>query len=209
MYQSRFAASGALAGAVTLSLFLLMHFLVAGNSGNSSFTYDSTSIRFGPLPEEQPVDTRPERTPPKPPQANHPPPRPQLKAPAFKQPQPQLPTLSVPDLNLLATGSGPYLGAPAGGDNASGGNVVPLVRIQPRYPARAAMAKVEGWVELSFTITPAGGVVDARVVDSQPPRIFDKEALRALLKWKFKPRVIDGVPVPQRATQRMDFRLRQ
>jgi len=45
------------------------------------------------------------------------------------------------------------------------------------------------------------------VVDAQPPRIFNREAMRALLKWKFKPRVVDGVAVERRATQVIDFSL--
>lgn len=207
MQQSRFAASVVLSGAITLSLFLLMHFLVTNRGGSAGYDHDSPSIQFGPVPEERPLEPPPLREPPEPPKANHPPPRPQLATPVVQPPQPPLPLVSVPRLNLLATGSGPYLGGPSQQSGAAQSGIVPLVRIQPRYPARAAMAKVEGWVELSFTITPTGGVVDVRVTDSNPPRIFDQEARRALLKWKFKPRVVDGVPVPQRATQRMDFRL--
>ena len=65
----------------------------------------------------------------------------------------------------------------------------------------------EGWVKLEFTITETGTVKDPRVIDSQPPRIFNREAIRAILKWKFKPRVVDGVAVERRATQTIDFKL--
>jgi protein TonB len=50
-------------------------------------------------------------------------------------------------------------------------------------------------------------VKDARVVESEPPRVFNREAIRAILKWKFKPRVVDGVAVERRATQVIDFSL--
>lgn len=207
MQQSRFAASVVLSGAITLSLFLLMHFLVASQGASPGYDHATPSIRFGPMPEERPVEPPPRPIPPEPPKTLHPPQKPRLVTPVMQQPQPPTPLVSVPRLSLLTTGSGPYLGGPGHHDGAAESGVVPLVRIQPRYPARPAMAKQEGWVELSFTITPTGGVVDVRVTDSHPPRIFDKEAVRALLKWKFKPRVVDGVPVSQRATQRIDFRL--
>jgi protein TonB len=45
------------------------------------------------------------------------------------------------------------------------------------------------------------------VVDSDPPRIFNREAIRAILKWKFKPRVVEGVAVERRATQLIEFNL--
>ena len=47
------------------------------------------------------------------------------------------------------------------------------------------------------------------VIDSKPPRVFNREAIRAILKWKFKPRVIDGVAVDRTATQIIDFSLDQ
>jgi protein TonB len=87
------------------------------------------------------------------------------------------------------------------------GDVVPVVIIRPLYPREAALAGIEGWVRLEFTITATGAVRDPRVVDAQPPRIFNREAIRALLKWKFKPRVVDGVAVQRRATQVIDFSL--
>jgi protein TonB len=75
------------------------------------------------------------------------------------------------------------------------------------YPRDAAMQGVEGWVKVEFTITEIGTVKDPRVIDADPPRIFNREALRAILKWKFKPRVVDGVAVERQATQIIDFNL--
>ena len=54
---------------------------------------------------------------------------------------------------------------------------------------------------------PESVVKDPRVIDAKPPRLFNREAIRAILKWKFKPRVIDGVAVERRATQVIDFTL--
>ncbi len=60
---------------------------------------------------------------------------------------------------------------------------------------------------VEFTITEDGGVEDPDVLESEPRRMFDRNAIRAILKWKFKPRIIDGKPVRRRATQRIDFEL--
>ena len=81
------------------------------------------------------------------------------------------------------------------------------MRINPIYPRDAAMNGIEGWVKLEFTITETGTVKSPRVIDSKPPRVFNREAMRAILKWKFKPRVVDGVAVERLATQTIDFTL--
>jgi protein TonB len=76
-------------------------------------------------------------------------------------------------------------------------NALPIVRVPPNYPKKAAAAGIEGWVQLSFSINPIGQVVDISVVDAEPKRLFDKEARRALKKWKYKPKVVDGEAVAQ------------
>ncbi len=101
------------------------------------------------------------------------------------------------------TGIGVGLGQGIGG---SGGN--PLVRIEPQYPRKAAIQKIEGWVILKFTISKSGGVTDVKVLDSKPSKIFDRVALQALLKWKYQPRIEDGIPVEQKGLKvRLDFTL--
>jgi len=85
--------------------------------------------------------------------------------------------------------------------------VVPLVRVPPKYPARAASRQIEGWVKVEFTIQTDGSVVNAVVVGSEPETIFDDAALTAIGKWKFKEKMVNGVPVPQRAVQKLQFKL--
>jgi protein TonB len=62
-------------------------------------------------------------------------------------------------------------------------------------------------VKVEFTVTPLGTVEDVKVLDSKPPRVFDRAAKRAILKWKFKPKVVDGKPVSRRAVQVIEFKL--
>jgi protein TonB len=79
----------------------------------------------------------------------------------------------------------------------SDSDVLPLVRVEPIYPRRANERGIEGWVYLRFTITTAGTVRDPIVVDADPPNVFDRAATRAVLKWKYKPIMVDSKPVEQ------------
>lgn len=85
--------------------------------------------------------------------------------------------------------------------------VVPIVRVNPVYPREAAKNRVEGFVTAEFTITENGSVADIVVLESQPAGVFDQAATDALAKWRFKPHVEDGTPLPFRATQMIEFRM--
>jgi protein TonB len=87
--------------------------------------------------------------------------------------------------------------------------VVPLERVPPKYPARAASRHIEGWVKIEFTITTNGEVENAVVVESDPPEIFDDAALKAINQWTFKEKTVNGVAVEQRAVQTLQFKLTQ
>lgn len=80
-------------------------------------------------------------------------------------------------------------------------------RVNPSYPAQALRSRTEGWVELSFTITTSGDVEDVEVVNSNPRRVFDRDAARALSQWKFTPRIEGGKAVEAKARQRLEFSL--
>ena len=69
------------------------------------------------------------------------------------------------------------------------------------------MAGVEGWVKVRFTVEPDGSVSSPKVIQSKPPRVFDTAALRAIKKWKFKPKVVNGIAVQQDGTQLIEFKL--
>ena len=67
----------------------------------------------------------------------------------------------------------------------------------PRYPAEAARRQLSGEVQVEITVGTDGSVTSARVVDANPPRTFDREALAAVKRWKFEP--LDA-PVTTRRT---------
>ena len=80
-----------------------------------------------------------------------------------------------------------------------GTEAIPVFKIEPIYPRVAARRKIEGWVRLEFTITESGTVTNAVAVESKSRRTFDRSAIQALRKWRFKPGVVDGKPVSRKA----------
>ena len=90
------------------------------------------------------------------------------------------------------------------GLNMSGGvdrDVVPLVRINPDYPQRALSRGLEGWVQVQFTISETGAVIDPIVVDSSPKGIFDDAAIKAVSRWRYNPKVEGGVALQRVGVQ--------
>jgi len=84
----------------------------------------------------------------------------------------------------------------------------PLYREQPRYPPKAIRLGKQGYVTLSFDINEAGRVVNIKVIEAKPKRLFDREAKRALKKWKYKPMLVNGEAVSQLGQKiRLDFQL--
>lgn len=57
----------------------------------------------------------------------------------------------------------------------------------PRYPPDALRSGQGGEVLVEFTINPDGSVSNARVVRADPPRVFDREAVNAVRRWRFEP----------------------
>jgi protein TonB len=81
--------------------------------------------------------------------------------------------------------------------SATDGDYLPLVAIAPQYPTRAAQRGIEGWCLVSFTVDGLGNVIEDTivVVDAEPPDIFDRSSERAAARFKFQPRVKNGVGV--------------
>jgi protein TonB len=103
---------------------------------------------------------------------------------------PSAPTINVAPPTVSAETS---IGGP-GGMNIAEGDYLPIVRVAPVYPARALSRGLEGYVDMAFTVTTTGTVKDPVVVFSTSS-LFERAAIRAVLKFKYKPRVVDGVPV--------------
>lgn len=72
----------------------------------------------------------------------------------------------------------------------------------PRYPSLALSRKMEGSVQVAFTIRADGAVGDMRVVSADPPGVFDRSALAAVGSYRFEP---PGRPMPSMVTVRFSL----
>lgn len=82
----------------------------------------------------------------------------------------------------------------------------PIITVAPDYPRRALRRGIEGYVELSYTVNEFGGVENIKVIASEPKGIFEDAAIKAMKKFKYKPLVLDGIPIKQEGnTNRMTF----
>jgi TonB family protein len=70
-------------------------------------------------------------------------------------------------------------------------------RVPPAYPAKAIERGQEGWVDVSFTITPEGTTSTIRIIAEYPRHVFARSAINAVAKWTYAPRLESGTPVPQ------------
>ncbi|MBV8157846.1 MAG: energy transducer TonB [Dyella sp.] len=97
----------------------------------------------------------------------------------------------------------------AAGDSSSSTTHGPvLVRnVNPRYPTTAVRANQEGWVEVTFTITPEGNVDDVKVLDAEPRHVFDRAAVEAVSRWKYQPATQNGTPIAAQDRRRIVFKL--
>ena len=80
------------------------------------------------------------------------------------------------------------------------------VDVLPAYPSQARQRRVDGWVELEFAVGTDGKVDNIVVLGSEPPRLFDREAVRAAARWRFEPRRENGVAVATRLRKTVSFK---
>ena len=101
-----------------------------------------------------------------------------------------------PNLNFKRRRSGVFMD----------GSYVPIFQVPPQYPRRAAERGIEGCVVLKYIVTEVGSVRDPEVIQSIPKGIFDRAAIRAALRYKYKPLIRDGNAVEvEGVTQRITF----
>jgi len=199
----RLLVSILLGAAVTFALFSFMAFLISSGDRREEEKLDNIIVEVNTTPPKSAAEQR-RRVPPPPPPPPKQPPKPQAPEPETNTDNGGL-TFNMPGIQLAGANAG--LSAPGAGFGRDG-DATPIVRIEPKYPIQAARDGREGWVKLSFTINEIGGVEDVEVIDADPKRVFDKEAKRALRKWKYKPKVEDGKPLRQPGlTVQLDFKM--
>ncbi len=122
------------------------------------------------------------------------------KPPEVDEPPPDTPPQQMDDLDTSQTLSigGPQaslqLGKLGGGRIGLGdGDYLPIVRVAPQYPRRAQTRGLEGQCLVQFTVDTTGATKDAFVVECTSS-LFERSSLKAVERFKYKPRVVDGVP---------------
>lgn len=190
----------ALAAAITFSTFAVMDMLISNDEITRLPEIKSTPITLNYNFDDEPVITKPKVLP-KPKVKPKPEPIPKIvEATPLQNLNPGL-YVSRFEGPAISTNISPNLGM-------DDGSARPIVRVEPKYPASAARDGKEGWVKLSFSISTQGTVDNIEVLDSEPRRIFDQAARRALAKWKYKPNMVQGTPQPQDGMVVMlDFKL--
>jgi len=183
----RYAFSVVIGTIVTLSLLFVMHLLIATGKAALTKPRDRAKLEFVRVKRNEALNTEdftPEK-PPKPPETP-----PETPPQDMDNMDPNAPSINVPPPSMSADMN---IGGP-GGMNIAEGDYLPIVRVAPVYPARALSRGLEGYVDMSFTVTTTGTVRDPIVLFSTSS-LFERAAQRAVLKFKYKPRVVDGVPV--------------
>ncbi len=197
----RYLLAIAFGGAVTFGLLFLMQALVASGRAAITDKIQGRVIEFVRVKKEETVE-RKNIKPSKPRAPEQPPP---------DMPEPQNNSdyddkggepLIIPPAPVVSTnvdvGDGMTPGLSMG---ASDGEYLPIVKVKPVYPPAALNRKIEGWVIIEFTVTKNGSVKDPSVVEYHPLPIFNKAALKAALKFKYKPRVVNGEPIEVRGVR--------
>lgn len=186
------------AAGITLALFYGMAALISSGPLTSKTPLPAIDISLMTPPPPTKVQEKP-RLPP-PPVVQAPPPRVTLPQDGHSDGVPPVLEQAPPKVAL-----GPNEFGFTGPTDRS---ATPIVRINPKYPPTAARDGVVGWVKLSFTIDEVGQVTDVEVLDAEPKRVFDREAIRALKGWKYQPQIDNGVAIKQVGMQvQLDFNL--
>ncbi len=178
---------GVVLGAIaTFALFMLMQALIKSDKSPFDDSIKGKIVDFVRLEEDVDLQTK-QRKPKPPPPPDEPPP--DMPKPDFDQSNVSqgvdIGSVNVNvDLNVGGTGG-----------FSSDGEYLPIVKVAPVYPRRAQTRGIEGFVLLEFVVTKTGAVRDPVVIESKPPGIFDRAATQAALKFKYKPKVVNGEPI--------------
>jgi len=201
----RLALSLAFAAVVNLVLFLAMVRMVDARFAGWEDVATGLSLAVVAL----------EQAPPPPDAAPEEPAEPALRSePRLAAPQlsfepmrhsvlPSAARLEMPQAKFALHGR-PFLGNLPVPPKASASPLAPRVRVEPQYPRRALSRRIEGYVVVGFTIEPDGTTSGVEVLESEPPRVFDRSATKAVERWRFEPR-----DEPRRDNTRFEFELSQ
>jgi len=213
--SGRYVALCMLAVVINVGLFLIMENMISRERVRLVGTFEANTIDFvrTSIDDQTRTKDRRRKPPPKPKEIKRPQARmdPNVAAEAAELPT----TAAMMNItSLLADGGGVALGqrlvqgsGSAMMDVLMASELTALSRLPPQYPPSALMREQEGYVEVLFDVELDGSVSNASVIESKPPRIFDRAATSAVSRWRFQPVVREGVPTKVRARVRVEFNL--
>ena len=172
---------------VTLGLLWSMQALIAGGKNVLTDAPRGNVLDFIRLKKEQQL-VKKERKPQKPVKPKEPPPP--MAQPKMQQSNPNANAVSTNFAANIETDIGLSNGLSLGSGD---GDYLPIVKVAPIYPRRAQSRGIEGYAIVEFTVTANGSVQAPLIVEAKPEGVFDRAAMDAALKFKYKPRVVDGV----------------
>lgn len=174
---------------VTAGLFWVMQYMIETADRSLNEGGATNFVDFVRLKRNEQIE-RVDRKPKKPPEPEKPPPEPAPPQLDNLNPTHETVAVSAPpaetDIQMdggfsLGVGEGDYL---------------PIVKVAPIYPQRALARGVEGYCVVQYTVTTNGTIRDPFVVENQcTSSMFHRASVEAALKFKYKPRVIDGQAV--------------
>lgn len=193
----RYAIAIVLGAVITVGVLFTMHVLIATPKGKLDESGSRHFVDFVRVQRQEVLQTR-ERLPDKPVQPEAPPP--QAVQPRIDAVDPAEVSVSVPAAPVEAAAD---LSIRSIGLVASDGDYLPIVKIAPVYPMSARNRGIEGYCLVEYTVTSAGTTKDVVVIESEPSGIFDKVSIDAALKFKYRPRVVDGEPIEVRGVRNL------
>lgn len=180
----RTAISILLAIVVVVALFLIMRTLIDGDFVNPEVD-DRMVAELVRLPD----DIELQNSTPKPDKAEDP------EEPPPDMEMEQLDVNMDVDIENVAPRANINISIGTGTMAQGDGEYLPIVKVAPIYPRRAQTRGISGYCIVEYTVTTSGAIRDPRAVDCQPSGVFDKASVKASLKFKYKPRVVDGEPI--------------
>ena len=182
---TRYLIGVGLGSVVTFLLFFLMQAVIATDEARLDEGAKGKLLDFVRLEEDQELQTK-QRKPKPPPPPDEPPP--DMPKPEFESSDiSQGVDVGAVDVNVNLNVEG--------GGFSSDGEYLPIVKVNPQYPRRAQTRGIEGYVLLEYIVTKTGAVRDPVVIEAKPPGIFNRAAINAALKYKYKPKVVNGEPI--------------
>tara|TARA_B110000881_G_C18588853_1_gene526599 strand:+ start:691 stop:1323 length:633 start_codon:yes stop_codon:yes gene_type:complete len=184
---TRYILAGTMALIMTLLLLLGMQKLISGGNDVMTEPVKGNVLDFIRLKKEEHI-VKKERKPQKPAKPKEPPPP--MDTPPMQQANPNSQGAKnefVADIQADAGLSGGL------SLDSSDGDYLPIVKVAAVYPRRAQARGIQGFVVVEFVVTKTGAVKDPVVVSANPEGVFERAALDAVVKFKYKPRVVDGV----------------